>query len=753
MSSPGLAGVPRFRRDLRAEIGGSGVFLFGEHGVTALRGAPVAALAALLDGKHDTEALLAARPGRMDAAQIEMLLTGLVDAGLVRLDPPSPASDEPALAWWEGCGVDGAALAAAGTVAVTAMAGSVGPGPLRTALEGAGFPVELLDVDALERDGTAAELAVVLCSDYLDPALGRVDAAHRAAGRPWLLAKPDGGRVWIGPVFRPGGACWNCLATRLWTHRHAEAVVQRSLGHEGPAPRPLASVPAVASAGAHLVALEVGKWAAGHRYPGQDSVWIFDTHELTGERHELRARPQCAACGDPGMVAENALRPVRLRPAPKAAGVGGGDRVLGPAETLARYRHLVSPVTGIVKRVVRDPAAPPFVHAFRSGANVSRQVTGLDAVRGALRAENGGKGLTALDAEVGALCEAAERFSGTWQGDELRVRGSLRTLGHRAVDPRTCQLVDERQYADRDSWNPRHSPFNRVPAPFDPAADIDWTPLWSLTEHRHRLLPTGMLYFDAPHVPSLHADSNGCAAGTSVEDAVLQGLFELVERDAVGIWWHNRLFVPEVDLDGFGDARIAEQGGHHAGIGRELRMLDVTSDLGIPTMAAVSRRVDGGEERLLLGFGAHLDPATAVRRAVSEVNQMLPSDAIAPAALADPDWSRWAAHATLANQPYLRPDRAVRPRRLEDYLHVRRPDVRDDVEAVVDLLAERGLETLVLDQTRPDVGLPVVRVVVPGLRTFWSRYAPGRLFDVPVGTGVLSRPTAYAELNPQPLFM
>ena len=73
--------------------------------------------------------------------------------------------------------------------------------------------------------------------------------------------------------------------------------------------------------------------------------------------------------------------------------------------------------------------------------------------------------------------------------------------------------------------------------------------------------------------------------------------------------------------------------------------------------------------------------------------------------------------------------------------------------AVEGLLRDRGMELLVLDQTRPDVGLPVVKVVVPGLRPHWPRFAPGRLFDVPVALGRQAQPTAYADINPFPLFV
>ena len=61
------------------------------------------------------------------------------------------------------------------------------------------------------------------------------------------------------------------------------------------------------------------------------------------------------------------------------------------------------------------------------------------------------------------------------------------------------------------------------------------------------------------------------------------------------------------------------------------------------------------------------------------------------------------------------------------------------------------MEFLVLDQTRPDIRLPVARVVVSGMHHFWQHFAPGRLFDVPVEMGWRTRPLAEAELNPAPV--
>jgi ribosomal protein S12 methylthiotransferase accessory factor len=77
----------------------------------------------------------------------------------------------------------------------------------------------------------------------------------------------------------------------------------------------------------------------------------------------------------------------------------------------------------------------------------------------------------------------------------------------------------------------------------------------------------------------------------------------------------------------------------------------------------------------------------------------------------------------------------------------------EDVAAIQAGFESRGMEVLVLDQTRPDVGLPVVKVIVPGMRHFWARLGPGRLYDVPVQLGRLATPTLYEELNPIPMFL
>jgi ribosomal protein S12 methylthiotransferase accessory factor len=134
----------------------------------------------------------------------------------------------------------------------------------------------------------------------------------------------------------------------------------------------------------------------------------------------------------------------------------------------------------------------------------------------------------------------------------------------------------------------------------------------------------------------------------------------------------------------------------------------------------------------------------AVMRAITEMNQSLPA---AQTYQTQSSWEvNWWRQATVADMPYLAPHRL----RSSYPLH-QSDDVLDDVKFCLDVAAQHQMDVLVLNQTRPDIGLPVVKVFAPGLRHFWSRFAPGRLYDVPMRMGYSAKDEA--ALNPYPMFL
>ena len=350
------------------------------------------------------------------------------------------------------------------------------------------------------------------------------------------------------------------------------------------------------------------------------------------------------------------------------------------------------------------------------------------------------------------------------RGDYLCLR---ERHGDAVIHPNAVMRFSAHQYEERDAINARGSRFNRVCEPLDPELEIEWTPIWSLSYCCRRYLPTQLLYMgqgprhealDSSNKPALIAlgCSNGNASGNTLEEAVLQGLLELVERDSTAIWWYNRLRHPGVDLASCQDIWINRLINDYAFLGRELWALDITADLGIPCIMALSRMTDGEAERIVFGLGCHLEPRIAVQRALAEMNQMLgitnADSGKDDQGIDDEETSRWLKTATVENQPYLQPD-ATRPlRRLEDFPLLHSGDLLQDIDYCRGCVEAQGLEMLVLDQTRPLIGIPAVKVVVPGLRHFWARHAAGRLFDVPVRMGWLERPLEENELNPIPIF-
>jgi ribosomal protein S12 methylthiotransferase accessory factor len=182
-------------------------------------------------------------------------------------------------------------------------------------------------------------------------------------------------------------------------------------------------------------------------------------------------------------------------------------------------------------------------------------------------------------------------------------------------------------------------------------------------------------------------------------------------------------------------------------------VLDLTSDLAIPVFAAVSRRIEPGPEHLVLGFGAHLDPQLAISRAVAEMDQLMTGlaaqecDGTLDATVRD-----WLRNATVRDQSYLAPG-PFSPTPPQDVTHLATADIADDIRVCEGILASHDLEVLILDQTRPDIGVPVMKVIVPGLRHFRRRLAPGRLYTAPVAAGWLQQPRLETEMNPIGFFL
>jgi ribosomal protein S12 methylthiotransferase accessory factor len=592
------------------------------------------------------------------------------------------------------------------------------------------------------------DLTVVLVGDYLERRLAELNQQHVSERAPWLLVQPAGAFPLVGPLFSPGAtACWTCLFDRMIRNREVKGFLDRVSA------RPVAVSPmarhTLGQSGIQLAAVEIAKAiATGFRTELRDHIVSLDLLGSTIVKHYVAARPQCPTCGakklrDP----RRAPLPIELSAGAKLVMTSGGYRSVSSRATVARYRKNVSPLTGVVTRLERIEADLPMNTNWYAAHNFAGPALNVDQLRAGLTGGSFGKGSTVEQGEASALMEAIERYSGIFQGDEIRVTRRFTDFPPGdAILPNDVLLFSDAQ-SRSDPTPSDHSHAHRAaPAPFDASAKIEWSPAWSLRDERFKYLPTSLLYFFYGD-DGFQADSNGCAAGNTREEAIVQGFLELVERDAYAIWWYNRSQRAEVDLGQFDDSYIRDLQAQLAETGRKLWVLDVTSDIGVPTYVAILHWIQNGHENIEFGSGAHFDKRIAMLRALTELNQFMSIGLMGGGTGEKPSLDG-TNPLHLPEHPFLTPSASPIAQPGSGTTLNPLDNTRDQVLACVDIARRAGLDFLVLDQTRPDVEVPVVRVIVPGLRHFYRRLAPGRLYDVPVKLGLRDRPLPENELTP-----
>ncbi|HBK53441.1 MAG TPA: adenylate cyclase [Syntrophomonas wolfei] len=725
------------------------VFLLSELDCYVLQGRIYCLLAPLLDGKHGIDQIIDHLAGQASIAEIYYALALLEKKAYIT----EAGGDFPReqLAFWSALGVETPALfekVKSNPVSVISL-GSDSTGTLLSILQEMQLEI-----------AAKAELLIVLVDDYLQPELEELNQKFCREKQSWILVKARGSIPWLGPLFIPGKtACWQCLAQRLQNNRDVEEYIRRQQELQSPVNIPPGTLPATRGLVWNLLAVEVAKQLLNGRSLFSENKMIsLDIYNMSIESHALVKRPQCPICGQAADI-HKAAQPPLLQSTQKLFTFDGGHRSISPEETLQKYGQHVSSITGVVKFLHNPVEDDSFLKVYHSGHNCAAKYGNLALLRGGLRSQSAGKGMSEMQAKAGALCEAVERYSGVFRGEEARIRASYRELGEEAIHPNRIMNFSSTQYLNRELSNAREGKFNQVPEPFDENQEMDWTAVWSLTREKFRYLPTAFCYFSHPENKTLFSCSNGNASGNILEEAILQGFFELVERDSVAIWWYNRLQMPEVDLASFNEPFIHEMQRYYRRHDREIWVLDLSSDLNIPAFAALTRKSSGAQEAIMMGFGAHFDARLALIRALTELNQMmlfvleLENGKWGEENIIDNATPEWLKQATVANQPYLLPHSGKSVRKAGDYNDLSGEDFLSDIKSCRQIIERKGMEMLVLEQTRPDIGIAVVKVIVPGLRHFWKRLAPGRLYDVPVEMGWLPLPRLESEMNPIGVFL
>lgn len=387
-------------------------------------------------------------------------------------------------------------------------------------------------------------------------------------------------------------------------------------------------------------------------------------------------------------------------------GQGGGPLTAAaePDRSTKRYRlgtHRVCPPEETWEALLP--------HLAPAGITRLADVTALDrlgvpvyqAVRPASRnlSVSQGKGLTPAAARVSAAMEALE----LWHAERLdhlpQVRVSLR----------------EMEYA-----NPirgRDLPWVEGAVGLD-AAPVPWVPARSLVSGRRAWLPRELLEVDftVPEVlrpRMLYASSNGLASGNCPEEAQLHALCEVVEHHGLHLSREGSRGRTALDPGSVDDPACRRLIEGVARAGMKLGIFDVGWEAGVPSLQVDLVAPD--LPNVWLGAGTHPSPAVALARALTEAAQ----SRLAYISGARDDLPRLGVGPDRGAGDHRSYESYVPPaggRPFGELPDLSTESVARDLETVVERVAAAGHEPYWVDLTRPEVGVSVVRVFVPGLR-------------------------------------
>ncbi len=314
-----------------------------------------------------------------------------------------------------------------------------------------------------------------------------------------------------------------------------------------------------------------------------------------------------------------------------------------------------------------------------------------------------GKGATHEQAKASAIMESLERYCSEQRESDQVVYGTV----EQAMDNGLCV-----------------HPANLIlPIPvLNPldSAEIAWVSSFEMFRGEEIWVPACEVFY--PYYPQddlqlYKFHTNGIASGNTIEEAILHGLLELIERDAWSLAEDRNRASSEVVSDDPNSVsyklikKFEDQG-------IVIRLKNLTSDLGITTIGASADEITTkNPEMLTIGVGTHLDPEIAAIRAITEVAQSRAThihgtkiNAQLQKATLEMGYDKIKA----INHMWF--SSSEKNTNLSEMENLSTPFVLDDIEVVLEKLVERGFDMVICsDLTRPEIGIPVVRMTVPGL--------------------------------------
>lgn len=321
----------------------------------------------------------------------------------------------------------------------------------------------------------------------------------------------------------------------------------------------------------------------------------------------------------------------------------------------------------------------------------------------------GGKGITKDHARASAMMEGFERYSAERHESDETTIATLEEISSKGnyINPESLNLPKDFKKQNLDSMK------------------LEWSIAKDIISDEEYFVPTNAIYH--PYIHSKDSESlfksntNGLASGNILEEAILHGIFEVIERDAWSIFELTHKNYSQIDLDSIESDIVNDTIDKFESEGIKIKLMDFTADINVPTIAASADDTVTRDAGLLtLGMGTHLDPEVAILRALTEVAQSRATQINgAREDTVRADFAREAGYERMKriNKYYFREeDEKIALSSIENKSTT---SINRDLEIVKDELIANDIDKILYhDLTRPELDVSVVRVIIPEMELF-----------------------------------
>jgi ribosomal protein S12 methylthiotransferase accessory factor len=254
---------------------------------------------------------------------------------------------------------------------------------------------------------------------------------------------------------------------------------------------------------------------------------------------------------------------------------------------------------------------------------------------------------------------------------------------------------------------------------------LEWNPAKDIISGKEYFVPTNAIYHPYTHGNDCESlfksNTNGLASGNILEEAILHGIFEVIERDAWSIFELTHRNYAQIDLESIESNIVNESIDKFESEGIKIKLMDFTADVKVPTIAASADDTITKDAGLLtLGMGTHLDPEVAILRALTEVAQSRATQINgAREDTVRADFAREAGYERMKriNRYYFRDeDEKIELSSIENRATT---SITKDLEIVKEELISNDIDKILYyDLTRPELDVSVVRVIIPEMEIY-----------------------------------